>query len=112
MSFSTEELYSAKRQAVRHYNSLGPIGVDLNQDYISDPHIFLLGVCYYLYLTKRLNLARNFVVVEAGGMQTSISKARLDLYGEIIQTMRAEFEAKASVYKKNLNIEGFYGRIG
>ena len=112
LSFSAEEIANARRSAIRHYNAFPPQDVDCNISAINDPHIYMLGICYYLHLSKFANLSRNHVEYTAGGMTASLSGTRLKTYQNLIQLYKSEFENAASSRKKNINIMGFYGRIG
>jgi len=112
VSFTTEEITAARRNAIRHYNSIPPVGVAVGVDSIPDGHTYLLGITYYLYLSGYLNLSRNVSEYQAGGMSASVSKTRLQLYAENIKLLKQEFIDAAASFKNYINQDGFYGRIG
>lgn len=111
LSFSSEEIANAEKNAVRHFNMMPPVvGRAIGQ--IPEPLIHLYGTVYYLYLAKILNLSRNDVDYQAGGMSVDITKRRLANYTAISQQLRSEFEQAAKNYKRTINIHSYIGRIG
>lgn len=111
LSFSSEEIQQAEKNAVRHFNMMLPHSI-MAEGQIPSVLIHLFGTAYYLYLTKILNLCRNDVDYQAGGMTVDITKRKLANYQGVAAQMRGEFESSAKQLKVSINTHAYMGRVG
>lgn len=113
LKFSSEAIASAKKRAAASYNSLPPLIHNVNpQSMHSDTNIFLFGVAYHLYLTRRMELADDDISFSAGNVNVDLTQRQIQHIDKMLPLFKEEFEKRATDFKITMNRHAGMGQVG
>ena len=109
LAYSDDEIKQAMVRAARDFNSVPPLVVTANPEYLdAQTNLFLDGIAKHLYMASMSKSMRNDMDYTAGGVSTNIEQKRIEHMKFLIQMHDQRFKEMATTYKVAINIaEGF-----
>lgn len=109
LQFSDADIGYAVERAVSMYNSLPPRCHELSVFNLPSEYYLYAGVAYQLHLSLLMQLQRNDIDYNAGGITVEVDKRRIAHLAQMLPFLRSEFVDLATVHKRTMNMEAAYG---
>jgi hypothetical protein len=111
LEFSDSEIANAIFDAVEYWNTTTPNVNVYSPTTFPFTEIWMYGTLYELYRTAYMNLTRNRLSTNAGGM-TYDDKQRADAYAKLSEMYEQEFKKGVAAKKREINCNAWIGVTG
>jgi hypothetical protein len=114
LTWSEDEIASAKRRCALMWSGLAPVasGLDVNPHYLPNAYVFLIGTAYQLYLSTLQKYQRNDLDYTVGGVKTNLFSKRIEHFERNLKMLREEFNELGKSLKIKANMDNSWGAIG
>ena len=107
--FSDSDIQRAMRFTVARFNIMTPISNDTEQNI--NPWLMLMGCSEFLLRSEAAHQLRNQATAQDGDVTPIGFHDKAQLYMQMADTIKAEFEEKAKAWKISRNMEACYGSL-
>lgn len=111
VQFTPDELTNAIYFAVQAYNAVTPIS-SVTEETFPNPYLLLIGTARFLMMSESFHQLRNQVHVQDGDIAPTGIYEKHQLYLQLAQQLKAEFDELTRNIKNQQNMEGAYGFLG
>lgn len=110
VEFSDEDIRRAIRFTVSRWNTMLPPSEDTVE--AIPIWLLLMGCCELLMQSEAFRQNRNALTYQDGNITPVGLDDKMQQYIALAQSLRAEFEEKAKVFKVSRNLESMYSSLG
>jgi hypothetical protein len=111
VQFTPDELTNAVFFAVSAFNAMTPISTYIEENF-PNPYLLLIGTSRFLMMSESFHQLRNQIHVQDGDIAPTGVYEKHQLYLQMAQQLKAEFDQLARAMKNQFNMEGAYGSVG
>jgi hypothetical protein len=113
VQFTDRELDLAVEMSVSAYNSVTPLSYLTPQSFPPQfAYVLLIGTTRFLLSSESFLQARNQASIQAGDIAPIGIDDKAQLYSQLSQTLRAEWDELVRGIKTGLNMESAYNTLG
>jgi hypothetical protein len=113
VQFTDRELDLAVEMAVSSYNCVTPVSYLTPQSFPPQfAYILLLGTTRFLLMSESFNQAKNQLTYQAGDIAPIGIDDKAQLYSQLANTIKAEWDELVRGQKTQANLEASYGTLG
>jgi hypothetical protein len=114
VQISGPEIMSAMQSAAREFNGLQPYSIKYSASALpKENNMFLDAIAYFVYLQKLAYERERDVPYTAGGsVGVELGARRIKHFTEAMQIHMQRFQQTAIAYKRSINSNRGWGRIG
>jgi hypothetical protein len=111
VQFKEDELLNAIDMAVSAYNGITPMSYYTRENFPNE-YLLLIGTTRFLMMSESFHQLRNQVGVQDGDVMPAGIYEKYQLYMNMANALRAEWQEIARNIKNQVNMESAYGVVG
>ena len=111
VQFTPDELTNATEFAISSFNAITPISSYHTENFPND-YLLLIGTTRFLLMSESIHQLRNQVHVQDGDIAPSGIYEKHQLYLQMAQQLKAEWDQLSRQMKNQFNMQAAYNSIG